>query len=902
VVTAEPPEATSAASPEPAAGEAEAPRQRRAVVLVGNPAAPYSRALRIARTLTGLGFAVEIAAVAAPGVPDEDREDAITIRRYRPSGPLAALAVKPAPTGSSGRGRGPRSLPLRVATAIPRWLLWPHTVRGWWATLARELPPADLYHACGSLTLAAALAARRRDRRAGRQSYVIYDAIDDVAHSNNVLSVPEAVRRLIAYRERRWARWADERITVNEDLAMALAEEWDTKVPTIVPNWPDIPDSVAGSPDDRIRQALDLPTTTRIVLFHGRLGPNLGLDEAAAAVLQVPNAVLVVMGFGRGFAASVARDADPRYQGRHRTLAAVHPDELLGWTASADVEIVPLPPVSANQRASTPNKFWEALAAGTPVVIGPGLPAMGHLVETYDLGVVASSLAPADLAAAIRSVLDVPSEAAAERRARIALTAREHFRWPIAAARYREVVRRLFPAREASPSPAERVTARDLAEAGPRELLRLGRLGARFVRERRRLSALARERVANRARRIVARRTGRVVRVLFYSPANLNVIDGSAIWVEAVAATLVAGPDVWLTIPLRATERRTLITDALRRLPRVEVLPLETFRRTARFPLEIERALDWIEQLDADEPFDLLLLRGFELCRAAIGRPRLRDRIWSAYILEPERDTESPSHLADLGRIARHSARVVSQSEQMQAATEELVPDARGRIILLPPAIPSSVPRADPARVVRRLLYTGKFHPFYPVPDLIDIFDRVRADHPDLTFHLGGDKIWRTQDDTVYADALESRVKVPGVVWHGGMSRASVANLLASGGIALSIWDYRYGSHWNDLVVSTKLLDYCAAGLPVILNRTEAQQSILGADYPLFVDSIDEVEALVRRLLEDEVLYRTAAERCWTSTRAFTYEAVHERLAPYLDAVKPGELGAEEPGRAGAGP
>ena len=49
-MTAERPDATSAASPEPAAAEAERPRQRRAVVLVGNPAAPYSRALRIART------------------------------------------------------------------------------------------------------------------------------------------------------------------------------------------------------------------------------------------------------------------------------------------------------------------------------------------------------------------------------------------------------------------------------------------------------------------------------------------------------------------------------------------------------------------------------------------------------------------------------------------------------------------------------------------------------------------------------------------------------------------------------------------------------------------------------------------------------------------------------------
>ena len=39
-----------------------------------------------------------------------------------------------------------------------------------------------------------------------------------------------------------------------------------------------------------------------------------------------------------------ARDADPRFAGRHFTLPAVHPDELIAWTAAADVSLVPLPP------------------------------------------------------------------------------------------------------------------------------------------------------------------------------------------------------------------------------------------------------------------------------------------------------------------------------------------------------------------------------------------------------------------------------------------------------------------------------------------------------------------------------------------------------------------------------
>jgi glycosyltransferase involved in cell wall biosynthesis len=419
----------------------------RSVVLVGNLANPYSRSLRIARTLVSLGDEVEIAAVAGDGAADEEADGSIAIRRYRASGPYTRLGASHAfgsapAAASAGRPRPLRAL-TKMAATLRRWLLWPHTVRGWWATLDRKLAPADLYHACGSLTIAAALAARQRDGAAGRRSVVVYDAVDDVMSGNNVLGMPRPVRWWLGRRERGWARAADARITVNDELAARLAERWGTAPPIVVPNWPDVAPARGAAPSDRIRQAVGLPSSTRVVVFQGRLGPNLGLDEAAEAILLVPDAALVLIGFGRWFERSRVRDAEPRFAGRHFTLPAVHPDALLEWTASADAAVVPLPPVSANQRAATPNKLWEAIAAGTPVVVGPGLPVMADLVRRLDLGAIAASLTPSDLAAAIRSVVDVEPAAAAERRRRIAAVAAREFSWLVAAERYRALVRGL---------------------------------------------------------------------------------------------------------------------------------------------------------------------------------------------------------------------------------------------------------------------------------------------------------------------------------------------------------------------------------------------------------------------------------------------------------------------------
>jgi glycosyltransferase involved in cell wall biosynthesis len=451
--------------------------RRRAVVLVGGPAAPDSRSTRIARALAADGYDVEIAAVAAAGLPDREpvrpgapgsvgepapdpaRIGGIIIRRYRPTGPWAVLGASDAASGAtsaaSGRPvrgwrrtlrRGGRSV-LEPLLAARRWLFWPHAVRGWWATLAAELEPADLYHACGALTIAAAL--RARDHApigpSGMRARVIYDAVDDVVESNEALGVPAWLRRRQARTEAGWARSADAVLTVNEALASRLAARWGLeRPPLVVDNLPE-PPPVAAGPDrtrrDLLRGEARLPPSTRIVLFQGRLGPRLGLDEAAEAVLLVPDAALVLLGFGRGMAASHARDRDPRFVGRHVTLPARHPDELLEWTASADVALVPLPPVSVNQRLSTPNKLWEALAAGVPVVVVRGLELMERVVEDHDLGAVAASTAPADLAAAISLVLDRLEADGDGWRDRIAETSRTNFGWPATATAYRALVR-----------------------------------------------------------------------------------------------------------------------------------------------------------------------------------------------------------------------------------------------------------------------------------------------------------------------------------------------------------------------------------------------------------------------------------------------------------------------------
>jgi hypothetical protein len=174
---------------------------------------------------------------------------------------------------------------------------------------------------------------------------------------------------------------------------------------------------------------------------------------------------------------------------------------------------------------------------------------------------------------------------------------------------------------------------------------------------------------------------------------------------------------------------------------------------------------------------------------------------------------------------------------------------------------------------------------------MVDFLVELRRDRPALEFHVLGDQVFRSPATAEYADRLErSLTSTDGVTWHGAVSRDDVGRIVGQGGIALSLWDYAHGSRINDLVVSTKLLDYCAAGVPVILNRTAAQERILGEDYPLFVREPEEALPLIRALLDDAGLYERAAAACVAAADRYTYPRVHEGLAPFLDGRRTADL------------
>jgi glycosyltransferase involved in cell wall biosynthesis len=128
----------------------------------------------------------------------------------------------------------------------------------------------------------------------------------------------------------------------------------------------------------------------------------------------------------------------------------------------------------------------------------------------------------------------------------------------------------------------------------------------------------------------------------------------------------------------------------------------------------------------------------------------------------------------------------------------------------------------------------------------------------------------------------------PGVIWHGGQSRAEAMRLAAAGDVGLS---WRHPELDASLELSTKVLEFGQLGLPVILNRTPMHEALLGADYPLFAASLEDVADAAAAACDQRV-FALAASRTSAAAASFALDAAADRLRAYLARAVPGAGGS----------
>lgn len=374
-------------------------------------------------------------------------------------------------------------------------------------------------------------------------------------------------------------------------------------------------------------------------------------------------------------------------------------------------------------------------------------------------------------------------------------------------------------------------------------------------------------------------------RVLLYADVDLNLLDGSAVWLVSMAQALAATSsrvDVLLKAPV-ATGR---LSDALHAIEGVTVHEPHTGPARRRrgpdpvAPLAPAEAAAQMRDLDARAGYDVVVCRGLAVCVAVAGDGAFAGRLWPYVTEVPHtRSALSGDLLGRLDTIARASRRLFAQTEDARGFLEHHVPSAAGKVVLLPPMIPEGVPTTDPAQDAAagplRLVYAGKLAADWRTLEMCDLPRRARERGVAVALTVVGDKVHREPSRVGWADRMRAALSgADGVTWAGGMSREDALAEVARHDVGLS---WRAPALDASHELSTKVLEYAAAGVPPMLNRTAAHEELLGADYPLFVDDATVLEVL-ERVAGDRSLLARAREVAAASAREFTVPRAAERL------------------------
>jgi glycosyltransferase involved in cell wall biosynthesis len=364
-------------------------------------------------------------------------------------------------------------------------------------------------------------------------------------------------------------------------------------------------------------------------------------------------------------------------------------------------------------------------------------------------------------------------------------------------------------------------------------------------------------------------------RIAVYGEVDPNLVDGSSVWLQSICQVLASLEGVAVTLLLRRPlepERRFLLAD-LEADDSVELV--EAPQPGLLGPAE---ALDLLAELERERGgFDLVLLRGQAVLAEAAGREGLDGRLWSYAMTGRGMADET------LRALGARSARLLCQTEAVAEELRAIVPASNGSVLVLPPMIPDAgpPPRGEGGgEGPLRLAYSGKLAPEYCWLETVEAFGALRRSRPGAELHVLGDKVHRPPEQPgFHAEAMRALHETEGLRWHGAVPRAAVHGLLAGCDLGMSIRDPGVEAARE---ISTKVLEYGAAGLPVVLNRAPAYERLLGEDYPLFVDRPQDAAGLLAGPALDPRLRTAAAAACLAASREFTFSRVAARLAEHL--------------------
>jgi glycosyltransferase involved in cell wall biosynthesis len=316
------------------------------LIVRSNPISPDPRVERVARTLVGGGYRVTLLGW--------DRTKVFPIREEHPYGTLLRLSIP------ADFGRGIRNFPhlSKFELGLTRWLV-------------QHRKEYEIIHACDFDTVLPVLLARYLWNKK-----VVYDIFDFYAEM--LRATPPILKRIIRLVD----IWS-----INRVDALILAD--DSRIDQIKGSKPKKVSVIYNTPEDQVlihqEPHSEQPDENMFrIAFVGLLHVERGLMELLNVLSIHPEWNLDLAGFGGDEEIIVAKSQQLKNVSFHGRVSYPKAMEL---HLQADVLIATYDPAIPNHRFASPNKLFEAMMFGKPIIVAAGT-NMDRIVEETGCGIV----------------------------------------------------------------------------------------------------------------------------------------------------------------------------------------------------------------------------------------------------------------------------------------------------------------------------------------------------------------------------------------------------------------------------------------------------------------------------------------------------------------------------------
>lgn len=188
--------------------------------------------------------------------------------------------------------------------------------------------------------------------------------------------------------------------TVNASIANLYHEKYGNEV-RVVRNFP-----LKGSGDQ-----LNVPANTKVpvfeqavILYQGSVNVDRGLIEAVEAMQYVQGAILLIVGDGDILGEVKQKVKDLGLESKVHFKKRVPFNELKQFTSIASLGISLDRDTNLNYRFSLPNKIFDFVQAGVPV-LASSMVEIKKIFEKYEIGMMVSSHDPKEIAACMQKMI-----------------------------------------------------------------------------------------------------------------------------------------------------------------------------------------------------------------------------------------------------------------------------------------------------------------------------------------------------------------------------------------------------------------------------------------------------------------------------------------------------------------